>query len=172
LTRRESASNGSALQVTSESFAIGAAIPARHSEYADGLSPQLTWPPVAQAKSYALIMEDPDARPITPFVHWVAWNIPADVTSLPVGLQEEEALTEPEGMKQGRTSRGSIAYFGPRPPVGDPAHHYHVQVFALDRVLDIPSGSDRDVLLAAMKGHVLSKGEIVGTFEQRVAPLK
>jgi Raf kinase inhibitor-like YbhB/YbcL family protein len=119
-----------------------------------------------------VITEDPDAKPITPFVHWVAWNIPADRTSLPEGLQEQPRLTQPEGVLQGRTSRGSVGYFGPKPPVGDPPHHYHFQVFALDAKLDVPAGADRDQLLAAMQGHVLAAGELVGTYRQAVAPLK
>jgi Raf kinase inhibitor-like YbhB/YbcL family protein len=147
-------------------------IPKEHSDYADGVSPQLEWHAVPKAQSYAVIVEDPDAKPITPFVHWVAWNIPADRTTLPEGLQEQPRLTEPEGLLQGRTSRGSVGYFGPKPPVGDPPHHYHFQVFALDAKLDVPAGADRDQVLASMQGHVLGAGELVGTYRQAVAPLK
>jgi len=147
-------------------------IPKQHSDYADGVSPGLAWRAVPKAQSYAVIAEDPDAKPITPFVHWLAWNIPADRTSLPEGLQEQPRLTEPEGLMQGRTSRGSVGYFGPKPPVGDPPHHYHFQVFALDTKLDVPAGSDRDQLLAAMQGHVIGSGELVGTYAQTVAPPK
>jgi Raf kinase inhibitor-like YbhB/YbcL family protein len=147
-------------------------IPETHSEYADGISPELSWNKVEGAKSYALILEDPDAKTIRPFVHWVAYNIPAGVTTLPEGLQELPRLTEPEGVLQGRTSRGSVGYFGPRPPVGDPPHHYHFQVFALDRELDVPPGAERDDVLKAMEGHVLAAGEMVGTYEQQVPPSK
>jgi len=169
LTRPETATDG-ALRVTSPAFGDGAPIPPRHSEYADGVSFPLAWTAVPQARSYVIIMEDPDARPITPFVHWVAWNIPAGTTSLPEGLHEIERLTAPDGLMQGRTSRGSPGYFGPRPPVGDPPHHYHVQVLALDRELDLPPGSDRDAVLAAARGHVLAKGELVGTYAQSIEP--
>jgi Raf kinase inhibitor-like YbhB/YbcL family protein len=144
----------------------------RHSEYYDGASPRIAWTPIKGARSYVVIMEDPDARPITPFVHWLAWNIPADHHHLPAGLQEQERLTDPEGVLQGRTSRGSVGYLGPRPPVGDPPHHYHFQVFALDTLLDVPPGAERDPLLAAMSGHVIASGEAVGTYQQRIAPLK
>ena len=64
---------------------------------------------------------------------------------------------------QGRNNRGSSLYFGPRPPGGKP-HHYHFQVFALDRLLDLPAGAKREQLLAAMNGHVLAKGDLVGLF--------
>jgi Raf kinase inhibitor-like YbhB/YbcL family protein len=160
------------LSVTSLTFNNNGALPQHTSEYSDGVAPQLSWTKIPGAQSYALVMEDPDAKPITPFVHWVAWNIPADVVSLPEGLQEHIRLTEPNGLMQGPTSRGSVGYFGPRPPVGDPPHHYHFQVFALDTTLRIPPHSDRDAVLAAMKGYVIAKGEIVGTFQQLIKPPK
>lgn len=161
--QRESVASKTKISVSSRSFT--GAIPAIHSEYADGVSPEVSWNRIANAKSYALIMEDPDSVAIKPFVHWVAWNIPAEVTTLPEGLQEQARLTEPEGLLQGLTSRGSVGYFGPRPPVGDPPHHYHFQVFALDRMLDVPAGADRDAVLEAMKGHVVAAGEVVGTYQ-------
>lgn len=170
--QRDETNTAKAIAIDSGSFSPNAAIPLKHSEYADGVSPALSWKRVEGAKSYAIIMEDPDAKPITPFVHWLAWNIPSTVTSLPEGLQEQPRLTEPEGLLQGKTSRGSVGYFGPRPPAGDPPHHYHFQVFALDTQLNVPAGADRDTLLAAMKGHVIASGEIVGVFQQTTRPLK
>lgn len=61
---------------------------------------------------------------------------------------------------------GTIGYVGPRLPNGDAPHHYHLEVFALDRPLPVAPGADRDTILAAMKGHVLAAGEIVGTFRR------
>jgi len=161
-----------AIAVNSPAFAKGGAMPARYSEYADGISPPLAWNAVPNAKAYAIIMEDPDAKPVTPVVHWLAWNIPANVTSLPEGVQEQPRLTSPEGMLQGRTSHGSTGWYGPHPPVGDKPHHYHFQVVALDDMLAVPWGADRDTLLEAMQGHVLAKGELVGTYAQKQKPQK
>jgi len=158
------------IALTSPAFSHNGNLPAKFSEYADGVSPPLAWDAVPRAKSYALIMEDPDAKPALPFVHWLAWNIPADVTGLPEGMQEQARLTEPDGVLQGRNTRGSTGWYGPRPPVGDAAHHYHFQLFALDTRLDVPFGADRDRLLAAMQGHVLAKGEIVGKYMQVQKP--
>jgi Raf kinase inhibitor-like YbhB/YbcL family protein len=144
----------------------------KHSEYYDGVSPRIAWSEVKDAKQYVVIMEDPDARPTTPFVHWLVWNIRSSLLHLPAGLQEQERVLDPN-VTQGRTSRGSVGYYGPRPPVGDPPHHYHFQVFALDTLLyDLPPGAERDELLAAMAGHVLASGEMVGVYQQRAAPLK
>ncbi|MDR7048619.1 Raf kinase inhibitor-like YbhB/YbcL family protein [Duganella sp. 3397] len=174
LVRPESAAGGAGaarLSVQSSAFSAGGAMLPKYTEYAEGVSPPLSWRAVPGAKSYAVIMEDPDA-PNRPFVHWLAWNIPANVTSLPEGLQELPRLTAPEGVLQGRNTRGSMGYYGPKPPVGNPAHHYHFQVFALDTELPLGWGADRDQLLQAIQGHVLAKGEIVGRYAQKQAPMK
>jgi Raf kinase inhibitor-like YbhB/YbcL family protein len=167
---RSETSAPATLKVGSNSF--DRVIPRRLSEYYDGVAPRIWWSAVAGAKSYAIIMEDPDSKPITPFVHWLAWNIPARETHAAEGLQEQERLLDPPGTLQGRNSRGSYGYYGPRPPVGDPPHRYHFQVFALDTMLAVPPGAERDELLAAMSGHVLAAGEIVGSYQQDEAPLK
>jgi Raf kinase inhibitor-like YbhB/YbcL family protein len=149
---------------------IHGAIPRKQSAYAEGRSPEISWNRVAGARSYALILEDPDAKNPRPFVHWVAYNIPADRTSLPEGLQGEARLSEPASLLQGRNSRDGVGYFGPRPPVGDPAHHYHFQVFALDIELPVRPGAPRDEVIVAMSNHVLAAGELVGTYQQDSAP--
>jgi Raf kinase inhibitor-like YbhB/YbcL family protein len=160
------------IALTSPAFGADGWIPKRMSEYADGVSPPLQWSSVVGAKSYVVIAEDPDAKPIAPYVHWLAWNIPAEVTALPEGLQEQPRLTDPAGVLQGRTSRGSIAYYGPRPPAGDGPHRYYFQVFALDSLLTVPFGADKEQLLAAMKGRVLAKGYLIGQYQQQEAPPK
>jgi len=158
------ASAGATLELRSDAFGDNQPIPRRHSDYGEGISPPLAWQAVEGARSYALIMEDPDAAKPKPFVHWVAWNIPANVTALPEGLHTLPRLTEPEDLRQGSNSRGSTGYFGPKPPPGTGTHHYHFQLFALDTTLDVDPGADRDTLLEAMKDHVLSKAKLVGTF--------
>jgi Raf kinase inhibitor-like YbhB/YbcL family protein len=144
------------LAVSSPAFAAGGAIPLRYTAYGEGVSPPLTWSRLPDGtKSLALMLEDPDATSHRPFVHWLLWNIdPA------AGGIAEGAL--PAGAVQGRNHRGRAGYFGPRPPGG--RHHYHFQLFALDRPLPLPAGADRESLLAAMKGHVLAKGDLVGLF--------
>lgn len=169
--RLQARAGATALRITSDVQDQGA-IPPRHSEYHDGVSMPLAWTPIPGAASYVVIVEDPDSRPYRPFVHWTAWNIPAGTHALPEGLQEQPRLTQPDGVIQGPTTRGSHGWFGPRPPVGDPAHRYHLQVFALDAMLDLPTTADREQLVAAMQGHVLAKGRLVGTYQQRQPPLK
>ena len=166
IARPETATATATLTVGSPAFAEGGAIPALYSSYEQDVNFAVEWTPgPVGTMSYALIMEDPDAAMPKPFVHWVAWNIPATVTGLREGLQKQEILTDPPGMRQGVTSRGTVGYLGPRPPAGDPRHVYHVQVFALDALLDLPlSGADRDQVLATAAGHVVARGELTGTF--------
>ncbi|TDK33207.1 YbhB/YbcL family Raf kinase inhibitor-like protein [Luteimonas terrae] len=152
------------MSVQSQAFADGQPIPSRHSEYGEGVSPALRWQPVEGAQSYALIMEDRDAAMPRPFVHWVAWNIPAAMTALPEGLAKSPRLTDPEDLRQGRNSYGATGYYGPKPPPGTGVHHYHFQVLALDRMLDVAPGSDRDTVLDAARGHVIGKARVIGTY--------
>jgi Raf kinase inhibitor-like YbhB/YbcL family protein len=173
MERRETAGRARATSTLTAPFADGAPIEPRHSEYGEGLSPPLRWTPVEGAVSWLLVVEDPDAKQPKPFVHWVAWNIPGNVTSLPEGLPRQPRLVQPEGMLQGATSAGSPGWFGPKPPVGDPPHHYHVQVFALDSMLDgVLPGATRDEVLRAARGHVIGHGHVVGTYRQAVPPTR
>ncbi len=137
-------------------------------EGAENLSPTLSWSGVpAAARSIAIICEDPDAPQAKPFVHWMIWNIPADITMLPQGLSKAPSLTYPAGAIQGENSNDEYGYSGPVPPVGHGVHHYHFQLFALDGMLDLGPGTTREVLVEAMKGRVLAQGEVVGTYERR-----
>jgi Raf kinase inhibitor-like YbhB/YbcL family protein len=172
IERPETASSKSSVKVRSTAVTPQGVIAEKYSEYADAVSPPLSWDPVTGAQSYVLIMEDPDSLPITPFVHWVAWNIPPSTTSLPEGLQEQERLALPDGMMQGRNSKNTPGYYGPQPPVGDAAHRYSFQVLALDTVLDLPIGANRDQVLGAAQGHVLAKGALTGRYRQVAKPPK
>ncbi len=161
----------SPIALTAAAFRAGGAIPREHSEHGLGISPELNWTAVPGARSYAIVAEDPDAADPKPVVHWIAWNVPPGTTRLPAGLQERDRLTGGplEGIMQGATSRGSVGWQGPRPPEGDRPHRYHLQLLALDRMLDLPLGATRDQLLAAARGHVLATGALVGTYAEPAA---
>jgi Raf kinase inhibitor-like YbhB/YbcL family protein len=172
LARTETTANGR-LTVSSPAFGANGAIPRQHSAYYEDISPPLSWGALpAGTRSVAVIMDDPDAASAKPVNHWLAWNIPPALTALPEAVPTLPQVDTLQNIRQGRNSRGSTGYFGPRPPVGDKPHRYHVQLFALDKTLDILPGSDRETLLRAMQGHVLGKGEVVGTYRQATAPTK
>ena len=157
------------LAVGSPAFTDGAPLPDANSDYGGRASPPLRWSAAPGARSYVLLVEDPDGGR-HPVIHWTAWNIPAP--ALPEALPTRDRLDAPgvEGLMQGVSSRGTTGWYGPRPPVGDPPHHYHFQVLALDRMLDLPLGATRDDILRAAAGHVLAKGETVATFQRTTPP--
>ena len=163
------ATNAPSVKVESPAFANGAEIPHVHSDYADGLSPALTWDNVPpRTRSFAVVVEDPDSRQNAPFVHWLLYNLPGDMRELPESIPPDSPLTEFGGALQGQTTNGLIGYFGPRPPTEDKPHHYHFEVFCLDSHVDVGSGADKEELIRAMAGHVLAKGELVGLYEAPV----
>jgi Raf kinase inhibitor-like YbhB/YbcL family protein len=154
------------LSVTSDSFASEQPIPETFSEYGKRQSPELRWNGVPDdAASVALVVEDPDAPTPAPFAHWVLYNLPPDLHELPASVPADVRLPELGNAAQGRSSAGPVGYFGPRPPRSDGPHHYHFEVFALDCVLDVEPGADRDAVVAAMRGHVLASGQLVGTYQ-------
>jgi Raf kinase inhibitor-like YbhB/YbcL family protein len=149
-------------------FDNDAAIPLANVADGDNASPKLEWSGAPEGtKSFVVIMDDPDAKKPKPFVHWIVYDLPATVTSLREGLPTEPLLPEPKGVKQGTNSMGSTGYVGPKPPLEDPAHRYHFQVFALDvPTLGLDPAATRDEIIAAMEGHVLAAGLIVGNHKR------
>ena len=160
--------------------------------YGEDMSPPLAWTNVPDGTvSFAIIVDDPDAVTfekgiISPRVHWVIWNIPADVASLPehVATTTEVAAIGPN-VRQGANDYRGVGYGGPCPPPNLTAifgsqsgnydgeggglrkqspHGYMFKIYALDAELDLPAGATKNELLKAMEGHVLSAGELKGEY--------
>jgi len=147
------------IEVSSPAFEPGATIPKKHTGEGQDVSPPLEWSALPQGtKEIAIICDDPDAPTHKPFVHWVAYKIPADRRGLP------ERGTE--GALEGKNDFDGRGYDGCMPPRGHGVHHYHFKVYALGTELDVPAGLSKDELLAAMEGHILDEGELVGTYER------
>jgi len=150
--------------VTIAAFAEGQAIPAKFTGEGVDVSPAVAWADVPEGtKELAIIMDDPDAPTSEPWVHWVMYKIPADVKGLAEGAGKPGGA---EGV-QGANTFGNNGYNGPMPPKGHGVHHYHVKVYALDQGVSLGTGADKGALLAAIKGHVLGMGEVVGTYERK-----
>lgn len=154
------------LTVTSAEIKPNALIPLDNSSYGKSLSPQVSWTKgPASTKSYAVAMEDADAHlpggpPIT---HWLVFNIPASVTSLPAGLPPQGSAAAPPGMVSANNIGRKLGYFGPRTPPKT-THHYHLQVIALDETVPLQDGASRDDFAKAIAGHVVGTGEVVGLY--------
>jgi len=154
------------MKLESPSFSNGARIPEHHSGYGDNRSPELRWSGApAGTKSFAIVVDDPDAPGSEPFVHWLIYNIPSALSALPESLPTSATLPDIGGALQGRNSAGSSGYFGPRPPKTHPPHHYHFRIVALDTMLPLVAGVDRNKLSHAMKGHALAEAETIGTYK-------
>jgi Raf kinase inhibitor-like YbhB/YbcL family protein len=152
------------LMLSSESFEPGRDIPMKYTCDGDDLSPQLSWNGAPDGtETFAMIMDDPDA-PGRVFTHWVIYNIPAHRNELPEGVRGEKIIKK--GCSQGLNDFRQMGYGGPCPPPGKP-HRYRFHLYALDTVLDVPSGVPKSAVLGAMKGHVLAESEIVGLYGRK-----
>jgi len=150
------AAGGAKIKVTSSAFQVGGTIPAKFTCDAADMNPALRFQGTpAEAKSLALIVDDPDA-PGGLFTHWLIWNIDPKVTEIAEG-------SAPIGM-QGKNDFGNSGYGGPCPPSG--THRYYFKIFALDSDLDLAAGSKRAQLDAAMRGHVIAQGEMMGRYSR------
>ena len=145
------------MKITSSAFQQGANIPSKFSCDGANTSPplQISDSPT-EAKSLVLIVDDPDA-PSGLFTHWAVWNISPQTSTIAEG-------STPKGA-QGTNDFGKSGYGGPCPPSG--THRYYFKIFALDRELDLPSGAKRSQLDAAMKGHVVAQGELMGRYSRK-----
>ena len=155
-----------AMTLNSKAFTHGGAIPRRHTCEGQDASPDLAWSGVPpEAKSLALIVDDPDApdpaAPKLTWVHWVLYNIPPDAG----GLKETIAPAElPKGTKEGLNDWKRTGYGGPCPPIG--RHRYFHKLYALDVVLPDLGKPSKAQLEKAMAGHVLASTELVGTYQK------
>jgi Raf kinase inhibitor-like YbhB/YbcL family protein len=150
-----------AITVSSTAFADSATIPKQYTCEGMDMSPPLAWSGVpSAAKTVAMILDDPDA-PMGTWTHWIIWNIPASTTSLSEGMPKDATVSG--GIRQGRNSWPKTGYGGPCPPPGKP-HHYYFTVYTLDTTLSLPDSTNRAQLEAAMKGHILAQGQLLGMY--------
>jgi len=152
-------------KLTSTAFPHDGEIPAKYTCEGDDVSPPLAWSGVpANAKSLALIVDDPDApdpaAPQMTWVHWVVYNVSPAVTGLP-----EASRKLPAGALDGLNDWGRTGYGGPCPPIG--RHRYFHKLYALDAVLPDLRKPTKAKLEAAMKGHVIAEARLVGTYRKR-----
>jgi Raf kinase inhibitor-like YbhB/YbcL family protein len=150
------------VRLASASFADGGDLPRRLTCDGADDSPELHWSsPPAGTRSFAILMSDPDA-PID-FTHWLAYDIPSGVRRLAEGASARGGM--PQGSAQGTNSFGRYGYGGPCPPPGKP-HHYVFRLYALDGRLALPPGAARDQMEAAIKGHALAEGQLIGIYRR------
>lgn len=151
------------IQITSSAFKEGEFIPAKYTCDGKNVSPPLRWEDVpANTKSIALISDDHDA-PAGDWVHWIVFNIPAQVKELQENIPVKKILDN--GAKQGLNDFHKIGYGGPCPPGG--THRYFFKIYALDTELQLNPGSTKTEVLKAMGNHVLGQGQLTGKYKRK-----
>jgi len=157
--------------VSSSAFDHHGTVPEVNSAYGDNVSIDLSWSNLpAGTVQLALINDDPVVPMPSPFVHWVAYNIPAAAGGLPAGMSSDpkvEGVPGLEGMINGVNGLRRTGYFGPRPPVDGKLHAYHYRIYALDAALNLEEGLNKEQLLEAIDGHVLGTGMLMGHYERK-----
>jgi len=158
------------LTLTTSAFPDGGEVPAKYTQSdPNPISPKLEWTNVPTGTvTFALILHDPDVaiqKKTGDVLHWMAFNIPGTATSLPEGMPA--TATMPDGTIQAKNLRGAVGFMGPGAPAAGPDHHYTFELFALDTKLDLGPDASRDAVLAAMDGHILGKGVLVGRFHRK-----
>jgi Raf kinase inhibitor-like YbhB/YbcL family protein len=154
------------MKLTSTAFTENQSIPKLYTCEGQDRSPPLTWSGVpANAKSLALILDDPDApdpaAPRMTWVHWVLYNIPVTASGLAEGVISS-AL--PKGALEGLNDWQRTGYGGPCPPIG--RHRYFHKLYALDTVLPDLKKPTKAALEKAMKGHVIAETQLIGTYQK------
>ncbi len=151
------------LQLTSTAFRPEGEIPAKFSCDGRNISPELSWKGApAGAKSFVLIMHDPDAPIAGGYTHWLVYDIPATANHIPEHAPNQDHL--PGGGMQAKNQSGTYGYTGPCPPSG--THRYYFRLYALDSQLDLPAGINKAGLEKAMQGHVLAQAELMGKYKR------
>jgi len=157
------------LTLTSPAFEDGSVIPAKFTQsVTDFVSPTLKWTNVPpNTVSFVLIAHDPDValeKKIGDVLHWMAFNIPGTASGLPEAVPANAMMAD--GTVQAKNRRGAVGYLGPGAPAVGPYHHYTFELFALDTKLSLGADATRADVIAAMDGHILGKGVLVGRFHK------
>lgn len=154
-----------ALSLSSSAFQNEGTIPKKYTCDGEDVSPPLQWTETpAGTKSFALIMDDPDAPPGT-WVHWVLYDLPGEIQKLDENFPktEQHASGAKHGSCWGVNDFSRTGYYGPCPPPGAP-HRYYYKLYALDQALNLPAKASKPELLKAMEGHIVGEAQLMGRY--------
>ena len=147
------------MQLTSPAFKANDPLPVDYTCKGRGVSPRLDVSDVPEgAQTLVIIAHDPDAIGGRDFLHWSVWNLLPETTRIDEGHL-------PAGAVQGTNDYPTQDYGPACPPEGSGLHHYTFDLYAVDKVLDLPAGATRAELETAIAGHTLAAAQLVGTIE-------
>lgn len=153
--------------LTSAAFKDGETIAKKYTCDGDDISPSLSWDGFPNnTQSFAIICDDPDAQKVAGkvWVHWLVYDIPSTVKSLPENVSEQ--YLQSIDAKQGENDFKKSAWGGPCPPHGQGKHRYVFKLYALNAKLKLEGGVRKQELLDAMKDHILATAELTGLYER------
>ena len=151
------------MNIVSTAFENEGNIPSKYTCDGGNISPQLIWDEFPDGtKSFALIADDPDA-PAGTWVHWVIYDIPSSVNSIPEDVPSDEKLSF--GAVHGKNDFKRLGYGGPCPPKG--VHRYFFKLFALDETLDLKPGLTKKELLNEINDHVVAQAQLQGNYSRK-----
>jgi Raf kinase inhibitor-like YbhB/YbcL family protein len=163
-TGSASATTAAGFTLRTPAFDSGGSVPRRYTCDGADVSPALAVGGVpGDAASLALVVDDPDADG---FTHWLCWNLPPGVETIPAERPRERTLDSPEGAIQGTNGFGEIGYLGPCPPEGDGVHTYRFSLAALSTTLDLDPGAEREAFDAALGDAEIARARLTGTYER------
>lgn len=133
------------------------------------ISPSLAWSNApAGTKSFAITVYDPDAPTGSGWWHWVLFNIPGNVTSLPASAGDLASGKAPAGAVQSRTDFGKPGYGGPCPPAGDRPHRYVFTVYALKTAkLEADENASAAMIGFMLNANQIGKASIQATYGRK-----
>ena len=155
------------IEVASLAFEDNHPMPAKYTADGAGWSPPLQWHGIpSNAAAVVLLIEDADSPTPAPLVHAIAWNLPGEDGGLAENAlrRSEQDQTAPAAM--GKNSYLQTTYLPPDPPPGHGPHRYVFQIFAVDAALSFETPPGRHALVHALRGRVLAKGFLIGTYER------
>ena len=152
-----SSSGGGEFTVTSPAFAEGELFPFDMHICEGNVHPQLDWVnPPAGTMSFAVYFHDLSIN----FEHSVIWDIPADATGVPSGIEAVAMPPSVEGASQCENWAMEIGYGGP----GSCANMYQFTVYALDvaSLEEVTPDSDRFAVRTALEAHAIETTTLSG----------
>jgi Raf kinase inhibitor-like YbhB/YbcL family protein len=137
----------------SKSFNNGDHIPKKYTGQGEDINPHLHWEsPPKKTKSYALIVDDPDA-PVGLFTHWLVKNIPETVKEI-----QENSIPGEEVESSWKVTN----WKGPMPPSGD--HRYYFKLYALDK--EKMDAKNLKEFYEEVKKHQLGEAVLMGKYRK------
>ena len=145
------------MRITSPAFLENQKIPSMYTCDGENINPPLIFSDIPEdAKSLALILDDPDA-PMGTFLHWMIWNIDPRTKEITENSFPNESF-------QGLNGAGKAGYIGACPPSG--VHHYHFKLFALNKMLDVSPNISKEELESQINDSLLEKAELIGLYSR------